>query len=78
MNGSANYMIGSIAAFLFALGAVACTVSQEPPKPVWLNNRCQPPRRTEEAESTKGDESGQNKARGGRCHQRKPADYHLR
>jgi hypothetical protein len=33
MKGSANYVIGSIAAFLLAVGMLACTSVQEQPKP---------------------------------------------
>ncbi len=33
MNGSANYSIGSIAVFLLAIWALACTSVQEPSKP---------------------------------------------
>lgn len=57
MKGSANYMIGSIVAFLFALGAVACTSVQEPPKPAVAQQPVPAPTKEEprKQESTKAE-----------------------
>lgn len=59
MKGSADYRIGSIAVLLLAVGAVACTSVQEPPKPSAPAAAQQPvPAKQEEAkkqESTKAE-----------------------
>ena len=86
MKGSANYVIGSIAALLLAVWMVACTSVQEQPKPAAPAVAQQPaPSYQERKEPSKqessqdGDKSGQNESRrGGRCdQQRRPAHHHF-